>query len=127
LIPTCIRKLSKSCRRQISLPIHHSSHPKCIFICISFILQTFQEKVSKYKIACFVLFIFFTFHKLLLLFSAKFLSFIFQLNFIIIAVLLLLTTVFTNKNYFFYKLIVNLFVCVRGYIYIFFSFLRVAF
>jgi hypothetical protein len=54
--------------------------------------------VSKYQIACFVLFIFFTFHKLLLLFSAKFLSFIFQLNFIIIAVSLLLTTVFTNKT-----------------------------
>ena len=67
-----------------------------------------------------MLFIFFTFHKLLLLFSAKFLSFIFQLNFIIIDVLLLVTTVFTNKNYFFYKLIVNLFVCVCGYIYIYF-------
>ena len=105
MIPTCTRKLSLSCRRHFSLSFHYSSHPKCIFICISFILQTFQEKVSKYKIVCFVLF-FFTFHKLLLLFSAKFLSFIFQLNFIIIAVLLLWTTVFTNKNYFFYKLIV---------------------
>jgi hypothetical protein len=71
LIPTCSRKLSISCRRQLSLPIHHSSHPKCIFICISFILQTFQEKVSKYKIVCFMLF-FFAFYRLLLLFLLSF-------------------------------------------------------
>jgi hypothetical protein len=50
-----------------------------IHVCISFILQTFQEKVSKYKIVCFVLF-FFTFHKLFLLFSVKFLSFIFNIR-----------------------------------------------
>jgi hypothetical protein len=51
LIPTCTRKLSLSCRRHFSLSFHHSSHPKCMFICISFILQTFQEKVSRWTIA----------------------------------------------------------------------------